>query len=105
MVSTIDAAPRCLFPAFERHGAVMVEAAVALREMVAGSDQLELASKISSILSMKPMALPENASGLAHDIYHAVRPGEHPSLITSMDDSVDKCTATAKGIMLFEMTN
>ena len=27
------------------------------------------------------------------------------SLITSMDDSVDQCKATAKAIMLFEMTN
>jgi uncharacterized protein Yka (UPF0111/DUF47 family) len=29
------------FPAFERHAAVMVKAAVALREMVAGGDQLK----------------------------------------------------------------
>ena len=30
------------FPTFERHAAVMVKAAVALREMVAGGDQLKL---------------------------------------------------------------
>ena len=29
------------FPAFERHAAVMVKAAVALREVVAGGDQLK----------------------------------------------------------------
>ena len=29
------------FPAFERHGAVIVKAAVALREMLAGGDQLK----------------------------------------------------------------
>ena len=30
------------FPAFERHASVMIKAAVALREMVAGGDQLKL---------------------------------------------------------------
>jgi hypothetical protein len=30
------------FPAFERHAAVMVKAAVALREMIGGGDQMKL---------------------------------------------------------------
>ena len=39
------------FPAFERHAAVMVKAAVALREMVAGGDQLK--SRFQEILDFE----------------------------------------------------
>ena len=46
------------FPAFERHAAVMVKAAVALREMIGGGDQLKPRFH-SLILSTKPTALPE----------------------------------------------
>ena len=44
------------FPAFERHAAVMVKTAVALREMVAGGDQLK--PRFQEILSTKPTASP-----------------------------------------------
>ena len=94
------------FPAFERHGAVMVKAAVALREMVAGGDQLKL--RFQDILDLE-----HEADGIAREVLLGLRTtfitpfdrADIQSLITSMDDSVDECKATAKGIMLFEMTN
>jgi len=93
------------FPAFERHAAVMVKAAVALREMVAGGDQLK--SRFQEILDLE-----HEADGIAREVLLGLRTtfitpfdrSDIQSLITSMDDSVDQCKATAKAIMLFEMT-
>jgi predicted phosphate transport protein (TIGR00153 family) len=93
------------FPAFERHAAVMVKAAVALREMVAGGDQLK--SRFQDILDLE-----HEADGIAREVLLGLRTtfitpfdrSDIKSLITSMDDSVDQCKATAKAIMLFEMT-
>jgi predicted phosphate transport protein (TIGR00153 family) len=93
------------FPAFERHAAVMVKAAVALREMVAGGDQLK--SRFLEILDLE-----HEADGIAREVLLGLRTtfitpfdrSDIQSLITSMDDSVDQCKATAKAIMLFEMT-
>ena len=94
------------FPAFERHAAVMVKAAVALREMVAGGDQLK--PRFQDILDLE-----HEADGIAREVLLGLRTtfitpfdrADIQSLITSMDDSVDQCKATAKAIMLFEMTN
>ena len=94
------------FPAFERHAAVMIKAAVALREMVAGGDQLKL--RFQDILDLE-----HEADGIAREVLLGLRTtfitpfdrADIQSLITSMDDSVDECKATAKVIMLFEMTN
>lgn len=94
------------FPAFERHAAVMVKAAVGLREMVAGGDQLKL--RFQDILDLE-----HEADGIAREVLLGLRTtfitpfdrADIQSLITSMDDSVDECKATAKGIMLFELTN
>lgn len=94
------------FPAFERHAAVMVKAAVALREMVAGGDQLK--ASFQDILDLE-----HEADGIAREVLLGLRTSfitpfdraDIQSLITSMDDSVDQCKATAKAIMLFEMTN
>ena len=93
------------FPAFERHAAVMVKAALALREMVAGGDQLK--ARFQEIL-----ALEHEADTIAREVLLGLRTSfitpfdraDIQSLITSMDDSVDQCKATAKAIMLFEMT-
>lgn len=93
------------FPAFERHAAVMVKAAVALREMVAGGDQLK--ARFQEILDLE-----HEADGIAREVLLGLRTtfitpfdrADIQSLITSMDDSVDQCKATAKAIMLFEMT-
>jgi predicted phosphate transport protein (TIGR00153 family) len=93
------------FPAFERHSAVMVKAAVALREVVAGGDQLKL--RFQEILDLE-----HEADGIAREVLLGLRTtfitpfdrADIQSLITSMDDSVDECKATAKAIMLFEMT-
>ena len=94
------------FPAFERHAAVMVKAAVALREMVAGGDQLK--PRFQDIIDLE-----HEADGIAREVLLGLRTtfitpfdrADIQSLITSMDDSVDQCKATAKAIMLFEMTN
>jgi predicted phosphate transport protein (TIGR00153 family) len=93
------------FPAFERHAAVMVKAAVALREMVAGGDQLK--SRFQQIMDLE-----HEADAIAREVLLGLRTSfitpfdraDIQSLITSMDDSVDQCKATAKAIMLFEMT-
>jgi predicted phosphate transport protein (TIGR00153 family) len=93
------------FPAFERHAAVMVKAAVALRQMVAGGDQLK--ARFQEILDLE-----HEADGIAREVLLGLRTtfitpfdrADIQSLITSMDDSVDQCKATAKAIMLFEMT-
>jgi hypothetical protein len=50
------------FPAFERHAAVMVKAAIALREMVAGGDQLK--ARFQEILDLEHEA--RGASGPPH---------------------------------------
>ena len=94
------------FPAFERHAAVMVKTALALREMVNGGDLLK--PRFQEI-----MALENEADGIAREVLIGLRTTfitpfdrtDIQSLITSMDDSVDECKATAKAIMLFEMTN
>ena len=94
------------FPAFERHAVVMVNAAIALREMVAGGDQLKL--RFQEILDLE-----HEADGIAREVLLGLRTTfitpfdreDIQSLITSMDDSVDQCKATAKAIMLFEMTD
>jgi hypothetical protein len=92
------------FPAFERHAAVMVKAAVALREMVSGGDQLK--SRFQEIPDLE-----HEADSIAREVLLRLRTtfitpfdrADIQSLITSMDDSVDQCKATAKAIMLFEM--
>jgi predicted phosphate transport protein (TIGR00153 family) len=93
------------FPAFERHAAVMVKAAVALRQMVAGGDELK--GRFQEILDLE-----HEADGIAREVLLSLRTtfitpfdrADIQSLITSMDDSVDQCKATAKAIVLFEMT-
>ena len=84
----------------------MVKAAVALREMVAGGHQLK--PRFHDIIDLE-----HEADGIAREVLLGLRTtfitpfdrADIQSLITSMDDSVDQCKATAKAIMLFEMTN
>jgi uncharacterized protein len=93
------------FPAFERHAAVIVKAAMALREMVVDGDRLKL--RFEEVL-----ALEHEADNIARDILLSLRTtfitpfdrDDIQNLITSMDDSVDECKRTVKAIVLFEMT-
>ena len=93
------------FPAFERHAAVIVKAALALREMIVDGDQLKL--RFQEVL-----ALENKADSIAHEVLLGLRTtfitpfdrDDIQSLITSMDDSVDQCKRTAKAIVLFEVT-
>jgi predicted phosphate transport protein (TIGR00153 family) len=96
---------KIFFPLFERHAAVIVKAAVALRELVAGGDQLKL--RFEEVL-----ALEHEADSIARDVLIGLRTtfitpfdrDDIQSLITSMDDSVDQCKQTAKAVTLFEVT-
>ena len=93
------------FPAFERHAAIIVKAAMALREMVVDGDQLKL--RFQEVL-----ALENEADSIAHEVLLGLRTtfitpfdrDDIQSLITSMDDSVDQCKRTAKAIVLFEVS-
>jgi len=92
------------FPAFERHAAVMVKTALALRSLVSG-DQLKL--RFQEVL-----ALENEADSIAHEVLLGLRTTfitpfdreDIQKLITSMDDAVDQCKRTAKAIVLFEVT-
>src|SRR4029078_4171824 len=93
------------FPAFERHAAVIVKAAMALREMVVDGDQLKL--RFQEVLELE-----HEADSIAREVLIGLRTSfitpfdraDIQSLITSMDDSVDQCKQTAKAITLFEVT-
>jgi predicted phosphate transport protein (TIGR00153 family) len=93
------------FPAFERHAAIIVKAAMALRAMVVDGDQLKL--RFQEIL-----ALEHEADSIAREILIGLRTtfitpfdrDDIQSLITSMDDAVDQCKRAAKAIILFEVT-
>ena len=93
------------FPAFERHAAVIVKTAMALREMVAGGDQLKL--RFQEVLELE-----HEADNIAREVLIGLRTSfitpfdraDIQSLITSMDDSVDQCKRTAKAIVLFEVS-
>lgn len=92
------------FPLFERHAAVMVTAARALREMLQGGDEVE--RRFKDILDLE-----HQADDIARDVLLSLRTtfitpfdrADIQSLITSMDDSVDQMQQTAKAIMLFEV--
>ena len=74
--------------------------------LIAGGDQLK--PRFQDILDLE-----HEADGIAREVLLGLRTtfitpfdrADIQSLITSMDDSVDQCKATAKAIMLFEMTN
>jgi predicted phosphate transport protein (TIGR00153 family) len=93
------------FPAFERHAAIIVKAAVALRVMVADGERLKLRFE-------EVMALEHEADSIAREVLIGLRTSfitpfdrdDIQSLITSMDDAVDQCKQTAKAITLFEVT-
>jgi hypothetical protein len=94
------------YPLFERHAAVVVAAAIALRAMLAGGDQLK--PRCDEIL-----ALEDKADAVARDVLLGLRTSfitpfdraDIQSLITAMDDSIDQMKQTAKAIVLFEATD
>jgi predicted phosphate transport protein (TIGR00153 family) len=93
------------FPPFERHAAVIVKAAMALRAMVVDGGRLKL--RFQEIL-----ALEHEADTIAREILIGLRTtfitpfdrDDIQRLITSMDDAVDQCKRAAKAIILFEVT-
>jgi predicted phosphate transport protein (TIGR00153 family) len=93
------------FPLFERHAAVVVAAARALRAMLTGGDQ-------TALRCQEIIALEHEADGIAREVLLKLRTSfitpfdraDIQSLITSMDDSIDQMQQTAKAIVLFEAT-
>ena len=93
------------FPAFERHAAVIVKAAMALRAMIVDGDQLKLRYQ-------EVLALEHEADSIAREVLLGLRTtfitpfdrDDIQSLIASMDDFVDECKRAAKAIILFEVT-
>lgn len=93
------------YPLFERHAAVVVAAARALRAMLAGGDQLKL-------YFQDVLGLEHEADDIAREVLLGLRTtfitpfdrADIQSLISSMDDSIDQMQQTAKAIMLFEVT-
>jgi hypothetical protein len=94
------------YPLFERHAAVVVSGARALRAMLAGGDQIKL--RCDEILTLE-----HEADAVARDVLLGLRTSfitpfdraDIQSLITAMDDSIDQMKQTAKAIVLFEITN
>ena len=94
------------FALFERHAAVVVSAARALRQMLAGDDQLKL--RFQDVV-----ALEHEADGITREVLILLRTtfitpfdrADIKSLITAMDDSIDQMQHTAKAIVLLEVTS
>jgi predicted phosphate transport protein (TIGR00153 family) len=96
---------KVFFPLFERHAAVIVTAARALREMLAGDDQLKL--RFQEVLALEHEAdtiTREVLIGLRTTFITPFDRADIQSLITSMDDSIDQMQQTAKAIVIFEVT-
>jgi predicted phosphate transport protein (TIGR00153 family) len=94
------------FPLFERHAAVIVTAARALREMLSGGGQVNLRCQ-------DVIALEHEADSIAREVLISLRTtfitpfdrADIQRLITSMDDSIDQMQQTAKAIVLFEVAS
>jgi predicted phosphate transport protein (TIGR00153 family) len=93
------------FSLFERHAAVTVSAARALRQMMANGDHIKLRCQ-------EVIALEQEADSITREMLILLRTtfitpfdrADIKSLITAMDDSVDQMQQTAKAIVQFEIT-
>jgi predicted phosphate transport protein (TIGR00153 family) len=94
------------FPLFEKHAAIVVAGAEALRGLLQGGDTIEEYCK--QIFQREA-----EADEVTREVLIAVRrtfitPFDRPDiqhLITSMDDAIDQMNKTAKTIVLFEVRN
>jgi predicted phosphate transport protein (TIGR00153 family) len=92
------------FPLFEKHAAIVVAGAEALRGLLQGGDTIE--SYCKQIFQREA-----EADEVTREVLIAVRrtfitPFDRPdiqSLISSMDDAIDQMNKTAKTIVLFEV--
>jgi predicted phosphate transport protein (TIGR00153 family) len=92
------------FPLFEKHAAIVVAGAEALRGLLQGGDTIETYCK-------QVFQHEAEADEVTREVLIAVRrpfitPFDRPDiqhLITSMDDAIDQMNKTAKTIMLFEI--
>jgi predicted phosphate transport protein (TIGR00153 family) len=92
------------FPLFERHAAIVVAGAEALRGVLSGGADVQRFCKTISDRETE-------ADGVTRDVLTAVRrtfitPFDRTDiqdLVSSMDDAIDQMNKTAKAIMLFEL--
>ena len=93
------------FPLFQRHADVIVVGAKSLHHMLEDGDKLEAYCR--DLLEQE-----HRADEIAREVLLGVRTtfitpfdrADIQSLTTSMDDAIDQMQATAKAIMLFELT-
>lgn len=93
------------FPLFERHAEVLVAGARALRDMLKGDETSRRCREV--------MAQELKADDITREVMVAIRTSfitpfdraDIKNLITSMDVAIDQMQATAKAIVLFEMTS
>jgi predicted phosphate transport protein (TIGR00153 family) len=93
------------FPLFERHAEVLVAGARALRELLKGGETSRRCREV--------MAQELKADDITREVMVAIRTSfitpfdraDIKNLISSMDDAIDQMQATAKAIVLFEMTS
>ena len=92
------------FALFNRHAAVLVSGAEALRDLLKGGTGVEDACR-------RVMAFENEADAIARDVLLLVRRtfitpfdrGDIKDLIGTLDDTIDQMQKTAKAVMLFEV--
>jgi uncharacterized protein len=92
------------FMLFDRHAAVLVEGAVALRALLNGGDDI-------AANAQKVMDFEEQADAVTREVLLLTRRSfitpfdrsDINDLINTLDDSIDQMKKTAKAIMLFEV--
>jgi predicted phosphate transport protein (TIGR00153 family) len=92
------------FDFFDRHAAILNEAAIAMKALLAGGDSIPANSALVTKLE-------NDADAVTHEVLLAVRRSfitpfdrsDIRDLITSMDDAIDQMRQTVKTIDLFEI--
>jgi len=93
------------FALFSRHAEILVEGALALRELLEGGAGVKEAAQ-------KVIALENEADAVAREVLLLVRRtfitpfdrSDIKDLINTLDDTIDQMQKTAKAVMLFEVT-
>ncbi len=93
------------FALFSRHAEILVEGALALRELLEGGTGVTEAAQ-------RVVALENEADAVAREVLLLVRRtfitpfdrGDIKDLINTLDDTIDQMQKTAKAVMLFEVT-
>ena len=92
------------FDLFARHGAISVQCALALQDMLKGGEE-------TLVYCQRVNQFENDADNVTREVLTAVRRtfitpfdrGDIKNLITAMDDAVDQMQQTAKAVILFEV--